>query len=105
MTEKKAITRRATETEASSLIESNQAWTAAIAGIVGGWLVLVGGVANALKLSERHEAPWKNLLGTWSERVFFTGIVCVAFGYPMIRFANIDPKEVADNIEEKEKGK
>lgn len=104
MTEKKTITRRSSVNQASTLIESNQAWIAAIAGIVGGWLVLVGGVANALKLSDKHEAPWKNLLGTKSEKLFFAGIIFVAVGYPLIRFAKIDPKKVADVIEEKENG-
>ena len=36
MTEKKAITRKATAAQAASRIEGSDAWTAAIAGIVGG---------------------------------------------------------------------
>ena len=57
MDEKQAITRKASETEAKELVEGNDAWTAAIAGIVGGWLVLVGSVANAMKVHETHDWP------------------------------------------------
>ncbi len=48
MDEKQTISRRANETEAQQLVEGNDAWTAAIAGIVGGWLVLIGSLANAM---------------------------------------------------------
>ena len=48
--EKNTITRRANEKEAMKLVDGNEAWTAAIAGIVGGWLVFVGSLSNAYRI-------------------------------------------------------
>ena len=104
MSEKTTITRRANETEAASLIEGNEAWTAAIAGIVGGWLVLVGSLANAMKLREKHDWPWQNMIGNPREWLFYGGILAVAVGYPVMRFNKPDKSEVANKIEEKKNG-
>lgn len=91
--EKKAISRKASETEAKQLVEGNEAWTAAIAGIVGGWLVLVGSLSNALKIREQHDWPWNNLLNNRREWLFYGGIAAVAIGYPVMRFTNKTTKE------------
>ena len=101
MDEKQAITRKASETEAKELVEGNDAWTAAIAGIVGGWLVFIGSVANALKIREQHDWPWNNLLGNRREWLFYGGIAAVAIGYPVMRFTKKTTKEeeAKSNIE------
>ena len=75
------------------LVEGNEAWTAAIAGIVGGWLVLVGSLSNALKIREQHDWPWNNLLDNRREWLFYGGIAAVAIGYPVMRFTNKTIKE------------
>lgn len=103
MDEKQAITRKASETEAKELVEGNDAWTAAIAGIVGGWLVLVGSVANAMKVHETHDWPWKKMIGNPREWLFYGGIFAVAIGYPIMRFTRKTTKqeEAAQKVEEK----
>lgn len=93
MDEKQAITRKASETEAKELVEGNDAWTAAIAGIVGGWLVLVGSVANAIKVHETHDWPWEKMIGNPREWLFYGGIFAVAIGYPIMRFTRKTTKE------------
>ena len=93
MDEKKAISRKASETEAKQLVEGNEAWTAATAGIVGGWLVLVGSLSNALKIREQHDWPWNNLLNNRREWLFYGGIAAVAIGYPVMRFTTKTTKE------------
>lgn len=104
MTEKKAITRKATAAQAASRIEGSDAWTGAIAGIVGGWLVFVGSLANAIKLSKQHKWPWETMLGTWQEKLFFGGILAVGFGYPLMRFTTPDKSDVEKKIEEENNG-
>ena len=91
--DKKTITRRANEKEARQLVEGNEAWTAAIAGIVGGWLVFVGSLSNALKIREQHDWPWNNLLDNHREWLFFGGIAAVAIGYPIMRFTKKTTKQ------------
>ena len=91
--DKKTITRRANEKEAMQLVEGNEAWTAAIAGIVGGWLVFVGSLSNALKIREQHDWPWNNLLDNHREWLFFGGIAAVAIGYPIMRFTKKTTKQ------------
>jgi len=70
-----------------------KAITAAIAGIVGGWLVLVGSLSNALKIREQHDWPWNNLLNNRREWLFYGGIAAVAIGYPVMRFTTKTTKE------------
>ena len=89
MTEKKAITRKATAAQAASRIEGSDAWTAAIAGIVGGWLVFVGSLANAIKLSKQHKWPWETMLGTWQEKLFFGGILAIFNNFIFLRRMNL----------------
>jgi len=91
--EKKTISRKASENEARQLVEGNEAWTAAIAGIVGGWLVLIGSLSNALKIREQHDWPWNNLLNNRREWLFYGGIAAVAIGYPVMRFTAKTTKE------------
>jgi len=101
MDEKQTISRRANETEAQQLVEGNDAWTAAIAGIVGGWLVLIGSLANAVKLREKHDWPWQNMIGNPREWLFFGGILAVAVGYPVMRFTKANLDEATEKVEAK----
>lgn len=101
LSEKAHITRKATEKRAADVVAGSEAWVPAVAGIVGGWLVLVGSVANAIKLREQHDWPWKNLTKSPREWLFYGGIIGLLLGYPLMRFSSLDAQAVADKMEEK----